>query len=112
MAASDRRRSPRHLLGRSAEIHLGPNTVLGVVQDVSAHGMGLIVPGDTEVGVGELIWVIVESVAPYAITGTVRRVSEAGEIGVEFEEVLSGDALAAVETLPLVDPDAYHRMDR
>jgi hypothetical protein len=56
--------------------------------------------------------VIVESVAPYAITGTIKRVSAAGEIGVEFEEVLSGDALAAVETLPLVDPDAYHRIDR
>jgi hypothetical protein len=110
MAASDRRRSPRHLLGQSAEIHLGPTTVLGVVHDVSAHGMGLVVQGDTEVTLGELIWVVVESVSPYAITGTVRRISAAGEIGIEFEEVLSGDALAAVESLPLVDPEQYHRM--
>jgi hypothetical protein len=109
MAAPDRRRSPRHLLGQSAEIHLGPQTIRGVVQDVSAHGMGLVVQGDTEVAVGELIWVVVESVAPYAITGTVRRVSTAGEIGVEFEEVLSGEALAKVETFPLVDPEQYHR---
>jgi hypothetical protein len=111
MASSERRRSPRHLLGQSAEIHLGPHTIRGVVHDVSAHGMGLVVQGDTDVAVGELIWVIVESVAPYAITGTVRRVAAAGEIGVEFEEVLSGDALANVETLPLIDPEQYHRME-
>ncbi len=111
MAASDRRRSPRHLLGQSAEIHLGPTTVLGIVQDVSAHGMGLVVQGDVPVTVGALIWVVVESVAPYAITGTIRRVSRAGEIGVEFEEILDGDALDRIESLPLVDPEQYHRME-
>jgi hypothetical protein len=110
MAATERRRSPRHLLGQSAEIHIGPNTVLGIIHDVSAHGMGLVVQGDTHVELGELIWVVVESVSPVAITGTVRRLSAAGEIGMEFEEVLTGDALAAVESLPLIDPEQYHRM--
>lgn len=95
-------------MGQTAEIHLGPKTVLGVVQDVSAHGMGLVLPGDVRPNVGDLIWVVVQSVASYAITGTVRRIAADGQVGIELEEVLSGEALDAVQQLPLADPDQYH----
>jgi hypothetical protein len=78
---------------------------MGVVHDVSAHGMGLVVRGDAVVAVGDLIWVLVQDVASYAITATVRRITMDGLVGVEFEEVLSGDALTSVEKLPALDPE-------
>lgn len=102
MSGSDRRRSARHLLGVTAEVHVGPETVLAVVHDVSRHGMGLVMPKDVPVKVGETIWILASSVASYAITATVRRVNE-GLVGVELEEVLSGEALDALEKLPLAD---------
>ncbi len=40
----DLRRSARHLLGVTAEVHVGPSTVLGIVNDVSLHGMGVVLP--------------------------------------------------------------------
>lgn len=103
MGSSDQRRSRRHLLGATAEVHLGPETVLGVVQDVSQHGMGLVVPSDLSVELGDLLMVTVDAVASYAITGTVRRADDDGSVGIEFDEVLEGDALAKVKALPLAD---------
>lgn len=82
-----------------------------MVQDVSAHGMGLVIPGDVQPHIGDLIWVVVESVASYAITGTVRRIAPDGQVGIELEEVLSGEALEAVKQLPLADPDQYRAME-
>jgi hypothetical protein len=97
----ERRRSARHLLGTVADVHVGPNTVKGVVLDVSQHGMGLRVPPELPIAEGDTIWILANAVAPYAITGTVRRISGEGRIGVELEEVLTGEALDVVESLPL-----------
>src|ERR1044071_3970648 len=96
----DRRRSTRHLLGVTAEVHVGPDTVMAVVHDVSKHGMGLVMPKDVEVKAGDTIWILATSVASYAITATVRRVQE-GAVGVELDEVLSGDALDGLQDLPI-----------
>jgi hypothetical protein len=103
MGSSDQRRSRRHLLGATAEVHLGPDTVLGVVQDVSQHGMGLVLPADLQVQLGDLLMVMVDAVAAYAITGTVRRTDPDGLVGLEFDEVLEGETLARVKALPLAD---------
>ncbi len=101
-----RRRSVRHLLGQDAEVHVGPVTVSASVRDVSQHGMGLEFPQDTPIDVGQLIWILVESVASYAITATVIRVEDTGIVGVEFEEILAGEALEIIESLPLSGTDA------
>lgn len=104
MGPQDRRRSPRHVLeGATAEVHVGPRTMLGIVQDVSQHGMGVVLPGNAGVEVGQLVWLVVEDLAPYAITATVRRVTPEGVVGVEFEEVLTGEALTMLQEQPLVD---------
>jgi hypothetical protein len=101
MDGRDRRRSARHLLGLVAEVHVGPVTVQGVVEDVSQHGMGLVLPQDLKVERGETIWILAQTVAPVAITATVQRIADNGVIGVEFLEVLTGEALDVVESLPL-----------
>lgn len=101
MDGSDRRRSARHLLGVVAEVHVGPETVQGVVQDVSHHGMGLVLPRGLKIERGDTIWILATTVAPVAITATVQRITEDGLVGVEFHEVLSGEALDVVESLPL-----------
>ena len=101
MTGSERRRSVRHLLGTTAEVHLGPRTVKGVVQDVSRHGMGILLPDDVQLNAGDLVWIVSHAVAPYAITATARRIGEGGFVGLEFEEVLTGDALDKIEALPL-----------
>lgn len=103
MGSADQRRSRRHLLGATAEIHFGPDTVLGVVQDISQHGMGLVLPSDVHVSHGDLLMVVVDAVASYAITGTVRRVDYDGSVGIEFDEVLEGQAWDRVKSLPLAD---------
>ena len=90
-------------MGATAEIHLGPETILGVVQDISQHGMGLVLPSDVHVSHGDLLMVLVDAVASYAITGTVRRVDMDGSVGIEFDEVLEGSAWARVKNLPLAD---------
>jgi hypothetical protein len=99
------RRSARHLLGATAEVHVGAATVIGVVQDVSRHGMGLVLPTDLAIKTGDVIWLLVEEVSAYAITATVRRSNEQGLVGVELEEVLEGDALERIEGLPINDND-------
>lgn len=101
MDGRDRRRSARHLLGLIAEVHVGPATVQGVVEDVSQHGMGLVLPQGTEINIGDTVWILAQSVSPVAITATVRRIAESGVIGVELLEVLTGEALDVVESLPL-----------
>lgn len=103
MPRKDQRRSARHLLGTPAEVHVGPQTVLGVVRDVSQHGMGLVLPTDLEVHTGDLVWVLVGSVASYAITGAVRRTASGGLVGIELLEILQGEALEVIEGLPLVE---------
>ena len=105
MTAADRRRSARHLLGEPAEIHLGPTTVAGVVADVSAHGMGLILPPGTRVAMGDVVWVLTGRVAAYAITATVVRIGspDRERVGIQFDEILSGPALEQIQELPLVD---------
>lgn len=99
----EQRRSARHLLGVTAEVHLGPHTVIGVVRDVSQHGMGLVLPTELNVKTGDVVWVLVEDLASYAITGTVRRSNEEGLVGIELDEVLAGQSLEKIEGLPLVD---------
>src|SRR5262245_8209188 len=101
MDGRDRRRSARHLLGVVAEVHVGPETVQGVVQDVSQHGMGLVLPRNLKIERGDTIWILAATVAPVAITATVQRITEDGLVGVEFHEVLSGESLDKVEALPL-----------
>lgn len=103
MGSADQRRSRRHLLGATAEVHLGPDTILGVVQDISQHGLGLVLPNDVIVAHGDLVMVMVDAVASYAITGTVRRVDNDGSVGIEFDEVLEDSAWARVQNLPLAD---------
>ncbi len=103
MGSADQRRSRRHLLGATAEVHLGPDTVLGVVQDISQHGLGLVLPTDMHVDHGDLLMVVVDAVASYAITGTVRRIESDGSVGIEFDEVLEDDAWTRVKNLPLAD---------
>lgn len=88
-----------------AEVHVGPETVQAVVLDVSQHGMGLVLPSSVEAKPGDLVWIIATDVAPYAITATVRRRGDAGFIGVEFEEVLMGEALQVVESMPLTQTE-------
>jgi hypothetical protein len=100
MSGAERRRSTRHLLGAAAEVHVGASTVSGVVQDVSRHGMGLVLPRDVEVFPGDTVWILAQNVAAYAITATVRRIGADGLVGVEFEEILSGEALDMLEKLP------------
>jgi hypothetical protein len=104
MNGENRRRSARHLLGVVAEVHVGPQTVNGIVQDVSQHGMGLILPRDIEVTRGDTVWILANTISSFAITATVQRVTDEGLVGVEFNEVLGGDALDVVETLPLPMP--------
>lgn len=99
----EQRRSARHLLGVTAEVHLGPHTVIGVVRDVSRHGMGLVLPTELNVKTGDVVWVLVEDLSSYAITGTVRRSNEEGLVGIELDEVLAGNSLEKIEGLPLVD---------
>ncbi|MBK6687282.1 MAG: PilZ domain-containing protein [Deltaproteobacteria bacterium] len=99
----EQRRSARHLLGVTAEVHVGPRTVIGVVRDVSQHGMGLVLPTDLGVKTGDVLWVLVEDLASYAITGTVRRSNDEGLVGIELDEVLAGNSLEKIEGLPLVD---------
>lgn len=106
MNGENRRRSARHLLGVVAEVHIGPETVSGLVQDVSQHGMGLILPRDINVSRGDTIWILANTISSFAITATVQRVTDEGLVGVEFNEVLGGDALNAVEALPLPMPPA------
>lgn len=102
MDGAERRRSARHLLGVTAEVHVGPETVLAVVHDVSAHGMGLVMPSDVPVKLGDTLWILATAVASYAITATVRRVTD-GLVGVELDEILAGDALEKVEQLAITD---------
>ncbi len=102
MSSDDRRRSARHqLIETSVEVHLGPQTGTGLVIDVSQHGMGLVLPSHMSAKTGELLWMLVDQIAPYAITATVCRVGAEGEIGVEFEEILQGEALEKIEALPV-----------
>ena len=77
--------------------------MLGVVQDVSQHGMGVGLPTDMPLSVGDLVMVVVEAVASYAITATVRRMEADGLVGLEFEDELEKAAVAKVEALPLAD---------
>lgn len=105
MEREQRRRSARHLLGATAEVHLGPKTVIGVVRDVSQHGMGLVLPTDLGVKTGDVLWVLVEEVASYAITGTVRRSNDEGLVGLELDEVLAGSSLEKIEGLPVAEGD-------
>ncbi|MCK6546971.1 PilZ domain-containing protein [Myxococcota bacterium] len=102
MGGSERRRSARHLLGVTAEVHVGPETVVAVVHDVSAHGMGLIFPQGLGIAPGETVWILASSVASYAITATVKRVA-GGFVGVELVEILTGDSLDRIEALPIAD---------
>jgi hypothetical protein len=97
----DQRRSARRLLGALAEVHVGPVTVRGEVHDVSREGMGLWLPPGTAIRPGDTVWLVVEFVATYAITGTVLRIDPGGRVGLELHEVLAGDALERVERLPL-----------
>jgi hypothetical protein len=103
MGSADQRRSRRHLLGATAEVHLGPDTVLGVVQDISQHGMGLVLPADMVVEHGDLLMVLVDAVASYAITGVVQRIDSDGSVGIEFDGELEASAWSRVQTLPLAD---------
>lgn len=102
MSSDDRRRSVRHqLIETSVEVHLGPQTGTGLVIDISQHGMGLVLPSHMSAETGALLWMLVDRIAPYAITATVCRVGADGEVGVEFEEILQGDALEKIEALPI-----------
>src|SRR5262245_41115501 len=103
MPGSERRRSARHLLGATAEVHVGPLTIEALVHDVSQHGMGLKLPIDVQVAKGDIVWIVARSVAPYAITATVERVGHNGVIGVQFEEILTGETLEVIEALPLIE---------
>lgn len=103
MNGVERRRSARRLLGELAEVHLGPETLTARVMDISAHGIGLQLPEETSAKAGDTIWILIETVAKYAITGTIRRVASDNRIGVEFDEILAGSTLAVVEQLPMVD---------
>jgi hypothetical protein len=105
MGGSERRRSARHLLGVTAEVHVGPETVVAVVHDVSAHGMGLIFPQGLGIVPGETVWILASSVASYAITATVKRVA-GGFVGVELVEILTGDSLERIAALPVHDDAA------
>lgn len=111
MVAEDRRRSARHMLGQAAEVHIGPTTVRGIVQNVSRHGMAVVLPGDIETRIGELVWITVDAVASYAITGTIKRRDDDGTLGLEFEEILTGDAVRNISELPPVDPDEFASQD-
>jgi hypothetical protein len=104
------RRSARRLLGTSAEVHIGPTTVTAVVVDVSAHGMALTVPDGVELKKGDVLWILASNIAAYAITATVQRMGGDGAVGVELNEVLSGDALEIIEALPLA-PDEVELVD-
>lgn len=101
-SADERRRSARHLLNHPCEVHIGPITVTATVRDVSQHGMGLSLPPGTQVQLGEMVWVVVSDIANYAITATIARIS-GGTIGLQFVEILAGEALERVESLPLTD---------
>lgn len=99
MDGPNRRRSARHqLTGVVAEVHVGPETVNGLVQDVSQHGMGLILPPDVQIERGQTIWILANTIASFAITATVQRITEGGLIGVEFHEVLEDSQPAESET--------------
>jgi hypothetical protein len=60
-------------------------------------------PTDLGVKTGDVLWVLVEDLASYAITGTVRRSNDEGLVGIELDEVLAGNSLEKIEGLPLVD---------
>lgn len=99
----ERRRSARHVLTEPAEVHLGAVTVMARVEDVSKHGMGLTLPEGTKVEEGMTVWIITGKVANYAITGTIVRITERGRVGVAFHEILAGDSLEAIESMPLTE---------
>jgi hypothetical protein len=107
----ERRRSARRLLGQSAELHVGPRTFSAIVQDISEHGMGLMVPDGVDVEKGDVVWILARTIAAYAITGTVQRLFGDGGIGIEFIEVLTGDALEVVQGLPVADEDSIELVD-
>ncbi|MBI4819451.1 MAG: PilZ domain-containing protein [Deltaproteobacteria bacterium] len=96
------RRSARRLVGEPAQVHLGSTTHVAMVRDVSPHGMGLELEPGTSVVRGETAWILCGKLATYAITGTVLRVDvDSGSIGVQFDEILEGPMLQAIEGLPL-----------
>lgn len=103
MKGAERRRSARRLLGELAEVHIGPQTVSARVMDISEHGLGVMVPSGTTVQVGDTVWILIETVANYAITGTVRRTTEQGRVGIEFDEILEGPSRELIHQLPMVD---------
>lgn len=82
-----------------------------VVHDVSQHGMGLVLPDGFELVKGDVVWILASSFASYAITATVQRVFGDGGVGVEFIEVLSGEALGKLEDLPLADEESVELVD-
>ena len=102
MAEENRRRSARHLVGVATELHVGTRTVLAVVRDISRHGLGLVVPSDLVAAIGDVSWVVVDTVSSYAITGVVTRFEE-GVLGLELEEILNGQPLERIERLPLTE---------
>ncbi len=65
--------------------------------------MGLTLPSDLEVSTGDVIWVLANDIATYAITGTVRRSAPGGLVGIEFDEILSGVSLDQIDALPLTE---------
>jgi hypothetical protein len=99
----ERRRSARRLLGELAEVHLGPETMIARVMDISEHGIGLMLPEEAKPEVGAIVWILIQTIASYAITGTIRRVGSKNRIGVEFDEILAGDSREVIAALPLVD---------
>lgn len=107
MSGADHRRSARHLLGTAAEVQLGPKTFAAEVRDVSRHGMGLVLPEAHGAQVGEAIWLVVDAVASYAITGTVRRVAGTS-VGIELDEILLGEALERIEAMPFAPGERPH----
>ncbi|MBK8014937.1 MAG: PilZ domain-containing protein [Deltaproteobacteria bacterium] len=101
----ERRRSPRTLLGAPAKVHAGAETLEGMVRDVSNHGMGLALnlTSRSQLSIGDLVWIIAGTVAPYAITATVVRSELDGDVGVEFEEILHGESLDALNPVEIDD---------
>lgn len=96
------------LLGAPAKVHAGSETLEGLVRDVSSHGMGLALnlTSESQLSIGDLVWIIAGTVAPYAITATVVRSELDGDIGVEFEEVLHGESLDSLVPVQVTAEDS------
>lgn len=104
MDRSDRRRRPRRPLGAEATVHVGAHTAAARVVDLTEFGLGLewtTPPERFSVRVGDVVWVTVEAVSAFAITGRIAHLQADGRFGIDLEELREGPDLAHTETVSL-----------